>query len=93
MLESLSYGIPVIMPNIEPNRQELPEEWLTSASPGKRIRTKNRIDTYDPDTKSIEWMLEKFRDMDQEEYNLERAKANELYKAHQDQLKLWRELI
>jgi hypothetical protein len=93
MLEALSYGIPVIMPNIEPNRQELPLEWLTSATKGKRIRTKNRIDTYDPDTQSIEWMLERFRDMDQEAYNAERAKANELYKAHQDQLKLWKELI
>lgn len=93
MLESLSYGLPVIMPNIEPNRAELPLEWLTTASKGKNIRTKNRIETYDPDSQSIVWALERFRDMSQEEYNAEREKANLLYKAHQEQLGLWEKTI
>lgn len=93
MLEALSYGLPVIMPNIEPNRAELPEEWLTSATRGKNIRTKNRIETYDPDIQSIVWTLERFRDMDTLRYNEEREKANVLYKAHQAQLSKWRELL
>ena len=93
MLESLSYGLPVIMPNIEPNRAELPLEWLTTAARGKNIRTKNRIETYNPDPQSIIWTLERFRDMSQEEYNAEREKANLLYKAQQDQLSLWESTI
>lgn len=93
MLESLSYGLPVIMPNIEPNRNELPAEWLTQASKGRSIRTKRRIETYDPDLQTIIWALERFRDMDQEQYDVERAKANARYKAHQDQLSLWKTLI
>lgn len=93
MLEAFSYGLPVIMPNIEPNRQELPEEWLTSATPGKNIRTKARVQTYDPDPQSIIWMLEKFRDMKQSEYNQEREKATQLYNKHLAQLDNWYKYI
>jgi len=93
MLESLSYELPVIMPNIEPNRQELPAEWLTTASRGQMIRTKHRIETYNPDPQSIVWMLEKFRDMNQEEYNHERNKAKMLYNSHQEQLSNWQTYI
>lgn len=89
MLESFSYGLPVIMPNIEPNRQELPEEWLTQASPGINVRTKARVQTFNPDPQSIVWMLEKFRDMKQKEYNTEREKATQLYEKHLAQLGNW----
>jgi glycosyltransferase involved in cell wall biosynthesis len=89
MLESLSYGLPVVMPNIEPNRQELPKEWLTNATRDKMIRTKHRIDTYSPDRQSIIWTLERFRDMPQEQYERERGTAKRLYKEYLDQQKLW----
>lgn len=93
MLESLSYGLPVIMPNIDPNYHELPSEWLTRASRGRSIKTKHRIDTYDTDPNSIIEVLERFRDMNQEEYEAERAKAFELSKEHNEQLKLWQSTI
>jgi len=93
MLESLSYGLPVIMPNISPNYHELPAEWLVQATKGRPIRTKRRVDTYDADHGSLVHMLEKFRDMNQRQYEQERAKAMHLHKAHQDQLALWKTTI
>jgi len=89
MLESLSYGLPVIMPNIEPNRQELPQEWLTTAIRGPSIKTKHRIETYNADQYGIVQTLERFRDMTQEEYEAERSKAFELTEAHKEQLEQW----
>ena len=93
MLESLSYGLPVIMPNIEPNYNELPPEWLTQAARGRSIKTKHRIETYNAMPESITQTLERLRDMNQQQYESERNKAKELYKAHQDQLDLWQSTI
>lgn len=93
MLESLSYGLPVIMPNIEPNRTELPSEWLVNVRKGRSIKTKHRVETYDAQPDSIIHTLETFRDMSQEVYNQERNKAKELYQAHQKQLANWHTYI
>lgn len=93
MLEALSYGLPVIMPNISPNYDELPSEWLTQALRGKSIKTKHRIETFDATTTDIERMLIKFRDMNELDYYEERTKAGMLHKAHQEQLALWDKTI
>lgn len=93
MLESLSYSLPVIMPNIEPNRQELPSDWLVNANYGKVIKTKHRIETYDAQPESIETVLKVFRDLDQRQYDSQRLVARSLYNKHQLQLDKWEELI
>ena len=93
MIEGLSYGLPSIMPNIEPNRTELPSEWLTRASKGRSIKTKHRIETYNTTPDAIYEVIERFRDMNQKQYNEQRNIALELYKKHQDQLPLWHTYI
>jgi len=89
MVEGLSYGLPSIMPNIEPNRTELPSEWLTRASKGRSIKTKHRIETYNTTPEAIYEVIERFRDMNQKQYNEQRNIALELYSKHKEQLKLW----
>ena len=93
MVEGLSYGLPSIMPNIEPNRTELPSEWLTRASKGRSIKTKHRIETYNTTPEAIYEVIERFRDMNQKQYNEQRNIALELYKKHQEQLPLWHTYI
>ena len=47
MLEALSWGLPVIMPNITPNKQQLPTEWLVEAKIAGTFQTQTEIILYD----------------------------------------------
>jgi glycosyltransferase involved in cell wall biosynthesis len=49
MLESLSAGIPVIMPNISPNEDLLPERWLVHATSLNQFVTRAMVEVFDVD--------------------------------------------
>ena len=93
MLESLSYGLPVIMPNIDPNDKVLPLEWLTVAQLNGYIRTKRVIDYYLPVQADIERKLIYFRDMDNRDYQEHRLKAKNIYKEYKSGWPKWKEYI
>jgi glycosyltransferase involved in cell wall biosynthesis len=49
MLEALSAGIPVIMPNISPNEDLLPERWLVHATSLNQFVTRAMVEVFDVD--------------------------------------------
>lgn len=93
MLESLSYGLPVIMPNIDPNDRVLPLEWLTMARFNGQIRTKRVIDYFLPMQADIESKLVEFKDMDNDTYQAERLKAKDLYDKYKSGWNKWFDYI
>lgn len=60
MLESLSVGMPVIMPDISPNRDLLPEEWLVEAKPAGSFEARTTIDLYDTDLDALIYKMDIF---------------------------------
>ena len=93
MLEGLSYGLPVLMPNISPNTDELPKDWLLKALNPRRVMTKRPIVIFETSVRDMVEHLKKWRDMNQEQYDLERHKAYGLYEAHQSQLDKWKSCL
>ncbi len=65
MIESLASGMPVIMPNIEPNDSILPATWLASCNKVGSFQTQTQIDLYDTDLtdliRKVEWFQERIR--------------------------------
>lgn len=53
MNEALAAGLPVIMPNIDPNNKVLPKEWLVSAKHAGTFMTRTEIDLYSTDHNSL----------------------------------------
>ncbi len=51
--EALGAGIPALMPDVEPNRDWLPQDWLTPANPHDTIHTKTLIDVYRADPRGL----------------------------------------
>lgn len=51
--EAIGAGIPVLMPNIEPNKSWLPEEWLLPANKVGEFRAKQHIDYYTTDPAAL----------------------------------------
>lgn len=89
MLESLALGIPVIMPDISPNNDVLPAEWLVPAARGQRFPTKRLIYRYKANDREILAKLKWFRDMDQKQYDEERKKAMNIFDTYEYDLSLW----
>lgn len=63
MTEALSAGLPVIMPDVSPNNQVLPKEWLVTARHAGSFNTRTEIDIFQADHNSLadiitEWALE-----------------------------------
>lgn len=56
--EALMSGIPVIMPNISPNNDLLPREWLVNATKTSQIQTRDLIDVYSTDPKKLAEKME-----------------------------------
>jgi len=56
MQEALSAGMPVIMPDITPNKDVLPPEWLVKTSGSTRQYIKTMVDVYEP---SLDDLLDK----------------------------------
>lgn len=62
MQEALAAGIPVIMPDIAPNNQRLPKEWLVLAKPRGSFMTRTEIAIYDTDANWLAFKMLEFFD-------------------------------
>lgn len=62
MNEALMSGLPVIMPDIDPNNKLLPSEWLVPAKKIDEFQARVMIDVYGTDVKKlakkIDWVLD-----------------------------------
>lgn len=58
--EALGCGIPVIMPNISPNNQWLPQDWLTSAAKVREFHAKTLIDVFGTNPQVLASQIDRF---------------------------------
>ncbi len=93
MYEGLSIGMPVIMPDISPNNQVLPKEWLMRPAVGQHVKTKRLIRTHKVTPNELIATLEKWRDMNSTEYFIERVKAIETYNQYTSGWEKWMEYL
>lgn len=93
MLEALSQGLPVVMPNIEPNKSILPPEWLMKVGGNNKIMTKRLISAYQTEQTAIRDAVIRFRAMDQRQFNHERGTAQHLYDKYLKALPQWMEYL
>jgi len=59
--EALSSGMPVIMPDIEPNNNLLPKEWLVPATVTDYFTPRTRVDIYSADIDALRERIEYVR--------------------------------
>ena len=62
MQEALAAGIPVIMPDIEPNDYRLPKQWLVKADKRGSFMTRTQIDIYETDVNHLAFKMCEFAD-------------------------------
>lgn len=62
MNEALSAGLPVIMPDISPNADLLPKEWLCTARATESFYFHAPVQLYEPDIESLVEVMRKFCD-------------------------------
>jgi glycosyltransferase involved in cell wall biosynthesis len=62
--EALASGMPVIMPDIEPNNSILPKEWLVPAQLTDRFTPRTVVDIYTADTTALANKISELRSMD-----------------------------
>lgn len=59
--EALMSGMPVIMPDISPNNELLPREWVVKSTKTAELQTRDLIDVYTTDPQALaekmEWMI------------------------------------
>lgn len=55
--EALQTGLPVVMPDIDPNNTWLPAEWLVPAKPSGQFRAKTLIDCHNTDLDALEALV------------------------------------
>lgn len=75
--EALGAGIPAIMPDISPNIDWLPHDWLATATLDDTIMTKTLIDVYRTDPQSLAMKIDQMA-TDEEFYGKARRQAREL---------------
>lgn len=76
--EALSCGMPVIMPDISPNNDWLPKEWLVGAQKVGEFTPRTTIDIYDLDPKQLAKKIDRFAAMDDVAMLTENVRANNL---------------
>jgi len=76
MLEALSYGMPVIMPNISPNNDLLPSHWLSQAQYNNKFQARTEIGLYDTKPQSIDHIIDNMN------IRLENRIAHEIARKH-----------
>lgn len=79
--EALGAGIPAIMPDISPNIDWLPTEWLVSATLDDTIMTKTLVDVYRTDPESLALKIDQMAS-DEDFYGHTRRQARDLSKAN-----------
>lgn len=89
MLEALSQGMPVLMTDIEPNNTVLPAEWLLKWDFKSMLMTKRLINSYATNPNSIRSTLDRFKNMNQLEYEEEQAKARKIFADYKKSLDRW----
>lgn len=62
MNEALAAGIPVIMPDISPNDQRLPKQWLVQAKKADQFMARTMIDVYSVDPNFLAFKMCEFAD-------------------------------
>lgn len=62
MQEALAAGIPVVMPNVSPNHQRLPKQWLVDAKHAGTFMTRSEIDLYETDPNWLAFKMLEFQD-------------------------------
>jgi glycosyltransferase involved in cell wall biosynthesis len=75
MNEALASGLPVIMPDIDPNNKILPKEWLVSAHKTGTFMARTIIDVYSVDYQSLADKIIEFVFLEDKSYN---TKAREI---------------
>ena len=78
MNEALSVGMPVIMPNISPNNQFLPQQWLVSAYKHDEFTPRTKIDIYEANAQSLADRIDRFYELDEAAMVTENVRANNL---------------
>ena len=73
--EALSSGCPVIMPNISPNSDLLPDEWLVPATQTGKFYAHTNVDIYSVDPAGLRAKIEEIKTWDIRE---ESEKANQI---------------
>jgi glycosyltransferase involved in cell wall biosynthesis len=62
MQEALSTGIPVFMPDISPNRDKLPPEWLYPARHKGSFKFHAQVEVFEPNAEQLIKKIEQFKD-------------------------------
>lgn len=62
MQEALAAGIPVVMPDVEPNGYRLPKQWLVGAQRTRSFMARTQIDIYEADPNHIAFKMCEFAD-------------------------------
>lgn len=78
MTEALAAGLPVIMPNVDPNNKVLPKEWLVSAKHAGTFMTRTEIDLYNADPASLAAKIIEFDNMPMADIRAEKIRAREI---------------
>lgn len=61
MQEALAAGMPVVMPNVPPNSDRLPDEWLTTSTQRAEFVCRgNQIAIYDTHSKDLAQLIDRF---------------------------------
>lgn len=64
MQEALAAGIPVIMPDISPNDQRLPKQWLVRADRKGSFMARTEIDIFETDANHLAFKMCEFADQE-----------------------------
>lgn len=78
MNESLASGLPVIMPDIDPNNKVLPKEWLVKAQRNGSFMTRTTIDLFSVDPHSLASKIMYFATCSQDELTAHKIRAREI---------------
>lgn len=62
MQEALAAGIPVVMPDVSPNEQRLPKQWLVQAKKAGSFMTRTELDLYETDANFLAFKMCEFAD-------------------------------
>lgn len=78
MNEALAAGLPVIMPNIDPNDKVLPKEWLVKAAKKGTFMTRTEIDLYSVDHKELAKKITEFAESSWPDLQEHKIRAREI---------------
>lgn len=74
MQEALVAGIPVIMPDVEPNGYRLPKQWLVKATYSHSFMTRTQIEIFETDPNQLAFKMCEFADHEFMKWSNQEAK-------------------